>query len=295
MSGDIDALHDHLRGGLTTVARAWLLERRDGVQFGFTDHDEMLSFDGVTFDANGGLTGRALVQTSGLSIDNTEAMGALSDERITEADISAGVYDGAVVTAWQVNWAVPEQRKILFKGTIGEVRRGDGAFDAELRGLTEALNQPQGRTYNKDCSAVLGDGSCGFDLTVAGYATEIAVEIIDERRVLAFEALPGFAEDFFERGRLEVLSGPAAGRTGVIKWDREKNGTREIELWQALRGDLTTGDLIRLEAGCDKRSETCALKFNNISNFRGFPFIPGEDWLAAYPKDSNTNDGGALS
>ncbi len=42
---------------------------------------------------------------------------------------------------------------------------------------------------------------------------------------------------------------------------------------------MAPGDLLRLEAGCDKRLETCRLKFDNVVNFRGFPHIPGEDWL----------------
>jgi hypothetical protein len=32
--------------------------------------------------------------------------------------------------------------------------------------------------------------------------------------------------------------------------------------------------MLRLEAGCDKRAETCRLKFGNFLNFRGFPAFP---------------------
>nr|WP_325048889.1 phage BR0599 family protein [Rhodophyticola porphyridii] len=51
--------------------------------------------------------------------------------------------------------------------------------------------------------------------------------------------------------------------------------------------------MIRLEAGCDKRMETCRLKFNNLLNFRGFPDIPGDDWLMSYPARTNARDGGS--
>jgi uncharacterized phage protein (TIGR02218 family) len=53
--------------------------------------------------------------------------------------------------------------------------------------------------------------------------------------------------------------------------------------------------MIRLEAGCDKRAETCRLKFDNFLNFRGFPHIPGEDWLSSYPVSAGNNDGGGLT
>ena len=55
------------------------------------------------------------------------------------------------------------------------------------------------------------------------------------------------------------------------------------------------GDMVRIEAGCDRRAETCRLKFNNFLNFRGFPHIPGEDWVMSYPVSSARNDGGSLS
>lgn len=287
-----EALSAHLATGQTTVARAWLLTRADGVQFGFTDHDLPLSFEGITFEANGGLTASTLMQTSGLSIDNTEALGALSDDRITEADINSGLYDGAVVTAWLVNWADVSARKLLFRGQVGEVRRGDGAFTAELRGLTEALNQPQGRTYLKTCEA---RGVEGFDFATPGFRADVQIEALTDRRLLRFTSLGGFPENWFERGRLEVLSGAAAGHAAAIKWDRVAGEAREIELWMALRKDIQVGDTVRLEAGSDGTIETCATKFDNAVNFCGFPFLPGDDWLSAVPRSGGSNTGGSLS
>ena len=294
MSGDSDALHAHLATGLTTVCRAWLLERADGVQFGFTDHDLPLNFDGVTFDANGGLTAGTLVQGSGLAIDNTEALGALSDARITEADINAGLYDGAVVTAWLVNWADVAARKVLFRGAIGQITRGDGSFEAELRGLTEALNQPQGRSYLKTCSAVFGDGCCGLDALSAAHSVQVAVAEAVDRKTLRFDGLSGYDARWFERGLIEVTTGAGVGLKGVVRTDTLDGSTREIVLWEPLRAEIEAGDTIRLVAGCDKSASTCRSKFGNIANFQGFPFIPGDDWLAAVPRRDGSNSGGRL-
>lgn len=68
----------------TTVARAWSVRRADGLTLGFTDHDQRLVFGGVTFRPDRGLTARALVQGTGLSVDNSEAVGALNDDAITD-------------------------------------------------------------------------------------------------------------------------------------------------------------------------------------------------------------------
>ncbi len=289
----MSALHGHLASGATTVARCWRLRRSDGVVLGFTDHDRDLAFEGTEFQAGAGLSARALSQTTGLAVDNTEAGGALSASGITEADILAGRFDGAWVEAWLVNWAAPEQRILQFRGTLGEVVQAGGAFQAELRGLTELLNQPQGRVYQRPCAAVLGDSGCRVDLTLPGYREERAVERIEEGRLLRFADFAGFVDRWFERGRLVVLSGAAAGLVGVIKNDRLAGQARLVELWAAIRAPLVAGDLVRLEAGCDRRAETCRLKFANFANFRGFPHLPGEDWLTAVPRSGEVNDGGS--
>ncbi|TDT78046.1 putative phage protein (TIGR02218 family) [Litoreibacter halocynthiae] len=287
------SLQEHLASGLTTVCRCWAVTRRDGRVFGFTDHDEGMSFEGVDFKADTGLTASALQQVTGLAVDNTEAVGALSDEAVTEADINAGRFDGAEVTAWLVNWRDVTAREVQFKGSIGELKRADGAFHAELRGLSEVLNTPVGRVYQKPCQAVLGDRTCCVDLTTAGYRTEVPIEQVEAGRVFRFSALAGFDDRWFERGRLEVRSGQADGLVAMVKNDRMVDGARVIELWEELRMPVEVGDIVLLEAGCDKRIETCRLKFQNIANFQGFPHIPGEDWLMTYPQDSGANDGGS--
>ncbi|WP_414897406.1 DUF2163 domain-containing protein [Rhodovulum sp. YEN HP10] len=284
----------HLESGATTLARAWALVRRDGVVLGFTDHDRDLVFGGITFRADTGMTARALSQTTGLSVDNSAAVSALSSEAITEEDISAGRYDGAGLRIWLVNWREPEQHALIFTGTLGEMTRTAGAFEAELRGLAEGLNQPQGQIYQAPCGAVLGDGACRFDTGQEGFSTVLAAVSVTGRRAFRFEGLSGFAAHWFEQGRLEVVSGPAAGLAGAIKGDREENGLRVIELWSEIRGPIGAGDTLRLIAGCDRRAETCRSKFDNFLNFRGFPDIPGEDWLMSYPTRAGVNDGGSL-
>lgn len=287
------ALLDHLATGATTVARCWRVTRGDGVVLGFTDHDRDLAFDGTVFVAGAGLGARALSQTTGLAVDNTEAVGALSDAAITEGDLLAGRFDGAAVEAWLVNWADVAQRMRQFRGTIGEVSQAGGAFQAELRGLTELLNQPQGRVYQAPCSAILGDARCRVDLSLPGYFEERVVEGVEEGRVFRFADFLGFDDRWFERGRLVVLTGAAAGLVEVVKNDRLTGRGRVVELWQGLRAPVVVGDRIRLEAGCDRRAETCRLKFANFVNFRGFPHLPGEDWLAAVPRAGDVNDGGS--
>ncbi len=283
----------HLQSGVTTVCRAWAIMRTDGQVYGFTDHDMGLEFDGITFRADTGLSAMSLQQSTGLSVDNTEALGALSDAAVTEADIEAGRFDGAEVRSWLVNWADIAQRQLMFRGTIGELHRASGAFQAELRGLTEALNRPLGRVYQKPCTAVLGDRDCGFDAATPGYFVELAVEQVEERSRFVFENVNGFEPGWFERGVLWGLDGACEGLKGIIKRDVFEKGRRVIELWHPMRAEILRGARVRLVAGCDKRMQTCRLKFNNFVNYQGFPDVPGESWLMVQPSQSGEMSGGS--
>lgn len=294
MAGMDAAFQAHVEAGLTTLCRCWAITRSDGVQYGFTDHDCTLSFDGMDFKAETGLSALALQQSTGLSVDNSEAIGALSDTAIREEDIESGRFDGAEVQAWLVNWADTSVRWLQFRGALGEIRRSGGQFNAELRGLTDKLNQPVGRVFQKPCTAVLGDGNCRFDLSEPGYFTEVSVEDLGDGRAYRWADLTMFEPGWFARGRLAVLTGSGKGLWGAIKRDWVDNGVRVIELWEPIRGGIAVGDTIRLESGCDKRFETCRLKFNNLMNYQGFPDIPSEDWMMSVPKKSGTNTGGSL-
>ncbi|WP_292288068.1 DUF2163 domain-containing protein [Marivita sp.] len=290
-----EALAAHLAESVTTVARAWEVKRKDGRRFGFTDHDRDLDFGGVLFRADTGLSAAAVQQGTGLAVDNSEAVGALSDDSVTEADIAAGRFDGAEVTAWLVNWSDLSARKVLFRGSLGEITRSGGAFSAELRGLTEWLNRPVGRVFQAPCSAVLGDNACGVDISGDGMWTEATVTGVSDKGRLTLAGASGFAVEWFERGRLTVLDGQADGLWATIKRDvLFDDGTREIDLWEPLRARLDAGDRVKLIAGCDKRFETCRSKFNNLINFQGFPDIPQEEWIMIHPTMAQSRSGGSL-
>lgn len=285
------ALQAKLDSGATTLCRCWRINRRDGISAGFTDHDRDLAFDGLVFAAGTGLDAAALESSTGLSVDNSQAIGALSAAGLTEADIHAGRYDGAEVYHWLVDWTEPSLRVLLFRGSLGEIRRGANAFEAELRGLSEQLNRTVGRTYMGSCDRVLGDGKCGFDLSAPGYTVAATVATVTDRRRFTVGGLSGIAENWFTHGQGLWTSGANAGVASDVKFDLLPGLDRSVELWVETPADIVSGDQVTLVAGCDKTPETCKGKFLNFLNFRGFPHIPGEDWAHAYPAQGGDHDG----
>lgn len=288
-----DALKAHLDTGATHLCRAWIVRRLDGETFGFTDHDKALMVDGVLCEAASSMDATAVESTTGLSVDNSQAVGALSSAGISEIDVETGKFDGAEVWHWLVNWRAPEQVVLQFRGTLGEIRRGSGAFEAELRGLSEALNKPVGRAYLRQCDRVLGDAKCGVDIFADGFVAEDVVDTSSGRRVIELKLLGEYDEDWFLHGKAVWVTGANAGAEGLVRVDQKRGLVHVIELWEETKFPIENGDRIRVHAGCDKQVESCKAKFDNFLNFRGFPHMPGEDWSLAYPQSGTELDGGS--
>lgn len=293
MTREIDAaLAERLERETTTLCRCWRVRRRDGVELGFTDHDRALRFGGLDHEPETGFRGSEIEAALGLSVDNLEAAGALSSARIDEADVIAGRWDGAEVEQWLVDWTRPERRLKVFAGRIGEIRRGGAAFEMEVLGLAEALNRPRGRVYQRLCDAEVGDVRCAVALNGDFRRSGEVAAVLDARRfeVTGLEDRP---EGWFADGRLEWISGANAGATAQVAVHRA-GAAAVLELRRAPEAAAAVGDGLRVFAGCDKTAETCRAKFGNLANHRGFPFMPGEDWITSWPREDEAHDGGSL-
>lgn len=286
-------LQDHLNSGATTLCWCWKIVRHDGATQGFTDHDEPVAFDGVTYEASSGLTASEVQSTLGLAVDNLTVMGALNSDTINEDELAAGVYDDAGIEIWRVNWAAPEQRVLMRKGNLGQVRRGKTGFQVEVRGLAHRLNQAVGHAYGYSCDADLGDVRCTVDLQNPAYnGAGIVASAIDDRR-FTVSGIESFADQWFTGGKLTWASGANSGRAMEIKRHGVAGANVTIELWQAMSEQVAAGDAFTITAGCDKQFSTCKAKFDNAANFRGFPYMPGNDAVTSYPTQDQTMDGGS--
>ena len=274
-------LDAHLASGSTTLAWCWRLTRRDGTRLGFTDHDRDLTFDDTTFEAAAGFTASEIRDGVGLSVANLEVESALSSSRLEERDILAGLYDDARVEIWRVNWQAPAQRVLMRAGSLGEIRRNGLAFTAEVRGLSHYLQQPSGRLYQFGCDADVGDPRCKIDLTAPSLRGTGAVTQAQSARGFTASGVDAFASDWFTRGLLTFTSGSNAGRAFEVKRHTAGVDHVTLELWQEPANALHAGDAFAVTAGCDKQLGTCAAKFANSVNFRGFPHMPGNDFITS--------------
>ena len=284
-----EALAAHLAGGATTLCHCWSLTRRDGVVLAFTDHDRPLGFDGITFSPVIALEAAETTAELGFAVGGGDVSGAFAASGLSEADLARGLYDDACVAIWTVNWADPEQRLLMERGFVGEIRRGDTAFTAEVRGLAKAFDEERGRLYTRACSADLGDARCGVTLSpVVG-----SVLATDGRLHVSAELAE--PDGHFTGGRLIFTSGRNTGFATEVRRHAMAGGVASLQLWQAPASAIAEGDGVTVSAGCDKRFSTCRTKFGNGTNFRGFPHIPGNDFIigGVRPGDGAL-DGGSL-
>ncbi len=69
-----------------------------------------------------------------------------------------------------------------------------------------------------------------------------------------------------------------------------------LELWQPFALADSAGRRFIVTAGCDKQFATCQAKFANAVNFRGFPHMPGNDFVSAVARPGDpANDGSSFS
>lgn len=287
-----DALQEHLDSGATTMCYCWRITRNDGEVQGFTEHDKDLTFDGTTFEASSGFTATQVEQTLGLAVDNLDVDGALSSDTINEDDLAAGMYDGAGVELFWVNWADVSERVLVSKGSIGEVKRMQTAFTAELRSQSDKMGQRTGRTYQRYCDADLGDSRCKINLESSTYkGTGTVTAVIDARNIVV-SGLGSYAADWFTLGKITFTSGVNDDITYEVKTHSVSGSNVNIELWHRPAFNMEVTDTFVIRAGCKKDKATCVSKFNNVINFQGFPFIPGNDVLMTYPIQGAPNQDG---
>lgn len=274
----------HLAGETTTLATLWRLARRDGIVMGFTDHDTDLTFSGLTYAASTGYTRTALTSDATLSVDNMDLEGLISSAGLSADDIRTGIYDWAELSVSVVNYADLTQGSVLLRrGYLGEFTLRNGVFVSELRGLSQSLSRNFIRTYTADCTADLGDARCKVDVT-AHRETGTVTAITSQRHAFTASITGSRAAGYFDGGLLTWNTGGNAGGKMEI---RTLVGST-LTLYLPSGDDITVGDTFMMQAGCDKTTNMCKNRYNNIVNNRSFPFIPGADVVNRVPDARTT-------
>lgn len=271
----------------TTVVRGWKLTRTDGLVLGFTDCDVDLVVDGVTYSASAALTPSEAVSSLGLAVDEQEVQGGVSSSAISESDLAAGIYDGASVEVIEIDWNTSTRHATVGAYYLGQVTRSESTFAAELRSEAGILAQTRGRYLLDTCDAELGDARCGVDTSALSGAGTVRVVTGDADFLV--DGLDGYALGTFGGGRLVWTSGANLGQAHDVRAAAEDG----LGLWRAPLYPVATGDAFDILPGCDKAFGTCNDRFGNAANFRGFPFVVGDEAFSYATTGDPALDGGS--
>jgi len=267
---------DWLDRDVTTSAYLWRLEREDGVALGFTSHDRDLVIDGFCYRAAPGMVPSSISLSDSLDIDNVEIAGVMTSAAIAEADLDAGRWDGALLYISLIDWEQPEAEPLpLICGEFGEITRSGDSFTVEMLGGTSFLDEPIAPLTSPTCRAEFGDRQCKLSLHRHQREGRITTISGDE---IGIDGLSGTAADF-AFGSLRFLDGPNNGLSQAIV-----DGQGDVvRLADRPAQSVAPGTRVLLTEGCNKNFATCRDRFGNSINFRGEPYLPGNDLLTRYP------------
>lgn len=261
---------------LVALAFCWRLERRDGVTIGLTSHDRDLTIGGVRYRAAPGLVPSAIGRGISLEPESMDLKGAITSDAINEADLRAGKWDGAVLSLHLTEWTDPGALWLeLMRGELGAIESRGDAFSAELAGPASVLQAPVAPETSPGCRARLGDRDCRIDMALHRRMVVIS-GMSDET---ASVSGGGLTAGHYVFGTLRWLEGANCGMTQSIVAN-DANGVTLNDL-PAL--PVAAGTRALLIEGCDRRIATCSARFANTANFRGEPYLPGNDLLTRYP------------
>jgi len=161
-----------------------------------------------------------------------------------------------------------------------------GAFnDRHFRCIQAGTSGAAEPLWNTTLGAQTIDGGVIWE-AVRARSIEVTVASVTDGRVFTL-VYAGDAPDEFLTGGIATVrdtGSPSPANAGlsveVKSWDL---ATRTVTLFVPLPFPLVAGDPVTITAGCDKSLAVCRDTFDNVFNFRGEPFVPGNDLLFRTP------------
>jgi uncharacterized phage protein (TIGR02218 family) len=159
----------------------------------------------------------------------------------------------------------------LFSGRVGQINADRaGGVQFTVNSFVELLDQNMPRNlFQSGCIWTLYDDGCTLDQARFSQTGSVS----SGSTALVLNVSMPQATGYFDQGKVQFTSGANKGLViGVRKYVQGSPGA--LTLLQPLPVTPGVGDSFLASAGCDKLQATCSDKFNNLSNYLGFPYIP---------------------
>ena len=248
-----------------------------GLVLTYTNVDQPVSYNGAVFAANGPLVqGLKYACRAGVDVDKQQILIAARPTDLVAGAmflnaLRDGAFDGCLIQRDRVFMTALGQPPIggvtLFHGrisTVDQVGRTSAKITVASDLIILDMDMPK-NLYSATCLHTLYDSGCGI---IRGtYATNGAVGAHSTASVINFSG----ALTAHQQGAILFTSGANANVRATVK--SVAPGVA-LDLIYPLPSPPATGDAFTVYQGCDHTPATCAAQFNNLANFRGFPYVP---------------------
>lgn len=262
------------------MADCFDLTLASGVTLSYTNADLPIVNNGVTYLANSvQVDGLKFKCAIGLEVDKQKiTISAKPTDTYLGvpflASVQRGLLDGCEISrtrAFLNSWSAADRanpigQALLFKGRVGSVDQV-GRTQAQITVNSDLvlldISMPR-NLYAPNCQHVLYDSGCTLlrsAFTVNG--------TVGSNPTDSFIPWASSTADYAQ-GKIVFTSGPNAGISATIKGATNAG----LTLAYPLLVMPEAGDNFEASFGCDHTMKTCEKRFNNLRNFRGFPFIP---------------------
>lgn len=307
--------------GSTCASYLITLFREDGVWVYLTDNSRDLVFNGVTYKSNPGMTISNFQSVSDLSPDSLEIQVPFDGTIVKREDFIAERYDDCTFSLFYIDREDTDNVFLLTGGIIGSIKIYDMYATIELLSYLDLLNYETGEETSPKCRYCLGDRYCTVDLNAYGAAGSVKEVIDNSHFTAYIHAIPIWnpttkewvldnrqsdweddTKEWFTYGYIlfskavkyqgvgEYLTGMGAVMNDSMENNNIKRSVRAYNytsstptfvLSRPTPFTLVPGDGFFIMPGCDKSTDTCETKFNNLINFGGEPDLPTADLITS--------------
>lgn len=207
---------------------------------------------------------------------------------ITFTDVVAGLYSGASVRLYLIDYTTGEGGEIGFKWQIGTISAKDnGAISIDIWSALRTNHALFLKKYGPGCTASLGDSRCGVDLAGSpGWIDDVTVvgANVDAFSFVISGARAAAVDGWYQDGAIVFDSGENLNFAYDIR--RWVQSTGMVYLRGPLRRPLVNGTTARIHPGCDKTTGAngCS-RFSNNARFQGQKYLPDSEAKFSYESE----------
>ncbi len=262
------------------MADLYTVTLKNGLILYYTGCDRDIVYSGITYSSALPIERSAVRLIIGLEVDTLKITVYPTDANLIGGitflqGLRTGTFDAGALKLDRLflsDWSTPVGTVNLFTGRIADVSISRTEAEINVKSDLELLNIEMPRNvYQPGCIWTLFDSGCG--LTASNFGVS---EVVGAGSTNSFlHTSPVDTTDYFSGGKIWMTSGANSGLYRTVKsYTGVAGASSGFTLMYPLPSIPTVGDTFTAYFSCDKTQSICTGRFNNLVNYRGYPYIP---------------------